>query len=572
MIRPLAAAGLIALSLGCTGSIRSGDGITAPSGGGNNPSAPGAGVAPGGGSPTAPGGGQPGGAPGGSPSAMCLDAAPVRLWRLTHNQLRNTVLDVFGVKAPVLDTLPDESRLDGFANASERLQLSPVLLAYYDRGADAVADEVVKRSTDFVKCPLEGLGQGTCLPDFLRTVGARAWRRPLTDVEVAKLSQLYTTAAASSTPADGFKTVVKGLFLSANFLYRTELGADSTPGKTTTLTDVELASALSYSFWDSPPDAALMELAVAGKLHQPDVLKAQARRMFAGGGKASSALYSFMKQWLETEKLTTDPKDTSVYPMFTPQVAADLAAETKMFIDGVVFDPAGDRSLKTLLTASYGYLDAGTAPFYGKTAGGAALARADLDPAQRKGLLTQASFLAAHADSVDTSVVGRGRYLREAILCAAVPPPPGDFKFDPKNITEDMTAREKLIEHSKNPACSSCHALFDSIGFALENYDAIGRYRTMDKAKVIDPSGKLVLPSGPEIHFKNFIDLIDQLAAGPDVYSCFASQYLTYLSGQVALDSCQRADIARTFATAGYRLDELALAIVTSPRFATRKN
>jgi len=128
------------------------------------------------------------------------------------------------------------------------------------------------------------------------------------------------------------------------------------------------------------------------------------------------------------------------------------------------------------------------------------------------------------------------------------------------------------MEHAKNPACSSCHALFDSIGFALENYDAAGQYRTKDKGKMIDPSGVLPLPNGSEVRFANFVDLIDQLAKGPDAYACFASQYLQYASGRLKLDDCERAEIARVFAASGYRLDELALAIVTSPRFVTRRN
>jgi hypothetical protein len=202
----------------------------------------------------------------------------------------------------------------------------------------------------------------------------------------------------------------------------------------------------------------------------------------------------------------------------------------------------------------------------------ASLTRTELDPAQRRGLFTHAGFLAAHADENQTSVVGRGRYIREQLLCAPVPPPPGDFKFEEKVITEDMTAREKFAVHSKNPACSSCHALFDSIGFALENYDAVGQYRKTDKNKTIDPSGDLPLPDGSKLHFTNFVDLVDQLSRGPDAYACFASQYLQYASGKVKLDDCERQDVARAFAASGYRLDELALAIVTSPRFVTRRN
>jgi hypothetical protein len=554
MIRPKAAGGLVVLLLGCTGAI------------GDRPGAP---SRPGESTTTGPDG-----TGGSGPVAACREVtpAPTRMWRLTHTQLRNTIFDTFGVRVPVLDTLPEESRLDGFANASERLGVSSVLMAYYERGADAVGDEVVKRSAEVLECPVASLGEGACLGTFLRTFGARAWRRPLTDVELGKLDKLYRGAAAAVSPAEGLKTVVKGLLLSANFLYRTELGSDARPGAVTKLTDLELASALSYSFWDGPPDATLMELAIANKLHEPATLKTQARRMFTTSEKARVSLDSFMKQWLETERLTTEPKDASVFPAFTTQVARDLAQETRLFVDGIVFDQGGDRSLKTLLTASYGFVNASTARLYGRSGGGATLARVDLDPGQRRGLLTQAGFMAAHADTVDTSVVGRGRYLREQILCAAVPPPPGVFKFDEKKITDDMTAREKFMEHAKNPACSSCHALFDIIGFAMENYDAVGQYRKTDKGKMIDPTGVLPLPSGGDLQFTNFVDLVDQLSKGTDVYDCFAGQYLQYLSGQVKVDDCARAEIAKTFAGVGYRLDELALAVVTSPRFVTRKN
>jgi hypothetical protein len=550
MARFLAACGLLCL-LSCTGTI---------------PDAPG--------SPSAPSGPTGGATPGAPAAGSCKDggATPTRLWRLTHTQLRNTIDETFGIRVPVLDTLPADSRLDGFANAAERLGVSSVLLAYYDQGADAVAAEVVRRSGDFIKCPLASLGEGTCLAEFLRTVGQRAWRRPLSDVELGKLSKLYRDAAAAMTPEDGLKTVVKGLLLSASFLFRTELGTDARPGATTRLTDLELASALSYTLWDAPPDPALMELALAGKLHEPATLAAQAQRMFAGSPRARTALHSFLRQWLETEDLTTEAKDATAFPGFTPQVARDLEQETQRFVEGVVFDGGGDRSLRTLLTASYGYLSAGTAPLYGRSVSGPGLVKTDLDPAQRRGLFTQAGFLAAHADLLDTSVVGRGRYLREQVLCAPVPPPPGDFKFNDKVITDDMTAREKFTIHAQNPACASCHALFDVIGFALESYDAVGQYRTSDKGKPIDPSGMLALPSGGELRFASFVDLVDQLARGPDVYACFASQYLQYISGKVRLDDCEREEIARAFSAGGDRLDALALAILTSPRFVTRRN
>jgi hypothetical protein len=563
MIRSKAATGLLLVTLGCTGSIQDGAGV---------PSKP----DPGQGGMNMGGGGAP--PPGpiyDPPGTDCqqITPGPTRVWRLTHTQLKNTILDTFGFAVPVLDALPAESRLDGFANAAERLSLSPVLLAYYDKGADAIADEVIKRSGEFIKCPVTALGEGTCLADFLKTVGTRAWRRPLTDLELGKLDKLYRGAATALSPQEGLKTVVKGLVLSANFLFRTELGAsNAAPGTNTKLTSLELASALSYTLWDGPPDAELMELALANKLSDPATLKAQAQRMFSASPKAQTALQSFLRQWMETESLLELSKDTKVFPAYSPQVAKDLEEETRLFVKGVVFDGGGDKTLKTLLTAPYGYVNASTAKLYGVTSAATALTKTDLDPSQRRGLFTQASWLAAHADATDTSVVGRGRYLREAVLCSPVPPPPGDFKFNEKVITEDMTAREKFMEHAKNPACSSCHALFDVIGFALENYDAVGQYRKTDKNKTIDASGVLPLPSGDEIKFDNFIDMIDQLSKGKDTYDCFATQYLMYSTGKVKLTSCEAREAIGVFRDKGYRLDELALSIITSPRFQTRRN
>ena len=511
-----------------------------------------------------------GGASGGGSCEITL-ANPARLWRLTHRQFKNTVVATFGFAVPVLDNLPAESRLDGFANASERLGLSSVLFEYYSEAAQAVADQVVSRSGDFIKCPLAELG-GACLTDFLTAVGGKAWRRPLAAEDLARLTKLYADAAAAGGPALGLGTVVPGLVLSANFLFRSELGSAEASAPATTLTDLELASALSYLLWDAPPDDALLALAADGKLHEPATLTAEAERLLAATDKAPAALHSFIQQWLETEDLTEKPKDMQTYPLFDRAVARQLEDETARFVDEVVFDKGGDRSLRTLLTAPHGWVSAKTAPLYGVKGAGAALAKTDLDRTQRRGLLTQASFLAAHAEPINTSVVGRGRFMREEILCDDVPPPPGEFKFDPKNITDDMTAREKFKEHSKNPACASCHALFDIIGFALENYDTVGQWRTLDKGKTIDPTGSLDLPSGGKIQFASFVDLIDQLAQGPDTYACFASQYLQYANGRVKLDSCEQQRTARAFADSGYKVDALIKAIVSAPSFVNRRN
>lgn len=496
-----------------------------------------------------------------------------RLWRLTHVQFRNTLADVFGFTPTAASGLPADSRLEGFANDADRLAVSSLLTEYYYKAADELAGDVIRRSADFLACPLAQLGTGTCLGDFIATYAARAWRRPVSDGEVAKLRAVYTTAATATDPGNGLRMLVQAMVLSPHFLFRSELGpADAPAGKVTALTAHELASALSYTLWDAPPDAPLLALAAAGKLHQPATLVAEARRMLASPRKSSAALGSFVQQWLKVDDLLDIQKDTMAFPGYSTQVAQDLLEENRLFVDSVVFASDGDRSLNTLLTAPIGFLNSRTARLYGTTSTATQLARTDLDASQRRGLLTQAVFMAAHADGDSTRLVDRGRFIREEVLCLDVPKPPAQFMFNDPKITEDMTAREKLTVHAANPACASCHALFDAIGFAMESYDPVGQYRTMEKGKKIDTTGTIPLPGGRELKFANFVELIDQIARLPEPYDCFTSRYLEYATGRTGVAECERAPLAKLFKDSGYKVDALVLAVVGSPGFIARKN
>jgi hypothetical protein len=520
-----------------------------------------------------PAGAGPGPSTAGANACTPTSLPAARAWRLSHTQLRNTLLDVFGFAGPAVDGLPADARLEGFGNDAGRLQLSPVLMEHYLRVGDEVAGDVLRRSGEFIKCPVAMLGQGSCLDDFLAATGRRAWRRPLVDEEVKALAAVYTSASAADGPETGFRGVVTALVLSPNFLFRTELGGAVANG-TTRLTDFELASALSYMLWDAPPDAALMDLAAAGKLHEPATMASEARRLFATSRRAPAALETFLAQWLKIDDLAEKKKDAMAFPFYGDGVGQDLLDEARRLLGDVVFAPGGDRSVRTLFTASKGYANARTAAIYGVDVKSNDLTAVTLDGSRRRGLLTTGAFLAGHAGADETKVVDRGAFIREEFLCAEVPAPPQNFKFEDAAITDDMTAREKLSIHAKNPACAGCHTLFDGIGFALENYDAVGRWRETDKGKKIDPSGKVPLPSGGEVSFSNFVDLVDQLAQKPDIYSCFASQYLSYATGRGVrqIDSCEKATLLESFAKSGYRVDALIAAIVTSPSFVTRRN
>ena len=501
-----------------------------------------------------------------------------RVWRLTTAQLKNTLMDVFGYAGTSIDTFPADSRPDTseYADAADSLVVGDLLTTYYSQAAEEVSANMATRSATFLGCAMSALGTGTCLQNFLQTYGMKAWRRPLTSDEVSNLQGLYNTVAPGAGAQVGFTTVVQALILSPNFVFRTELGTSNAAGTTTTMTDYEIASALSYMLWDSPPDQALYDAAAAGSLHDPAGLGAQVKRMFAATTRAPVALSSFIQQWLHTDGLLTVTKDPKDFPVWNASVAQDLANETTSFVSSVAFDPSGDRTLGSLLTASYGFVSPATASIYGvpAPAPGSGLVRTNFDPSQRSGLLTEAAWLAAVSNYDDTDLPGRGNFVRGALLCDASPPPPMVFQFNPSTITPNMTGRQKFTIHTESSTCAACHNLFDGIGFALENYDPVGKFRTTDQGQTIDPTGSVPLPGGGTLQFANFVDLMKEMVASPDLGTCYASQYVRYTTGRTSTEvsQCELQTVSKAFAAAGNTVDSLPAAIAALPSFITRQN
>jgi hypothetical protein len=569
--------GALLATLGCTGHIRGA--------GGNASGSPGSGGSSAGSSTGSSGGtatGASGGTSGGTPTVDCTAPSPLakpRIWRLTQTQMANTLRDNFAFVPPAIAGFPIDSRLDGFANRPADLTVSPLLAdGYYSAGEQLGAQAVANPAQFGIACTLAKLSSGNCLTNFITTFGQKMWRRQLTPAETASFTSLYaTTAAQGEGPAGGVKGVVQAFFLSPNFVHRTELGATSQAGTTVPLTDFELASELSYTLWDSAPDAALMALATQSKLHDETVLLSEAQRLFAATDKAAPAMNSFIQQWLFLETLGDTTKDTTIFPVATPSVAQSLVEENSLFVNSVIFDPQGDRSLKTLLTASYTFVNSANAPIYGiQGVTGSAFTRHDLDPSQRQGILSLAPFMWGHATSDGTNLPGRGSYFRSNVLCAPVGLPAGGVPQDGRFAPPDATGREKFAIHS-DPACAGCHTLFDGIGFAMENYDAIGSFRLTDFGKTIDASGTLPLPSrpnGPDLAFNNFTDLMNQVSGQSDPYDCFATQYLSYTSGAKIDDMavCDRQKLSAQFASADHRIDALVMSVIGSSNFMNRQN
>jgi hypothetical protein len=516
-------------------------------------------------------------------STTDCDTAPhlakPRIWRLTNSQLTSTLRDAFDVRPASLSNLPDEARLDGFANQASQLRIAPLLAEVYFAIGEELGKHAVSNPQDFgIACDIASLSEGSCLDTFIGATGKKLWRRPLSSAEVASFSALFAKTAAQGGGEVGIASVVQALFMSPRSLHRTELGTLADPGTVTPLTDHELASALSYLLWDSGPDAELMTLADQGKLRDQTVLIAQARRLFGVRDKAAAAMNHFFAQWLKLDDLAAKVKEPSVFPMARPELNADLQQELELFTGSVLFDQGGDRRFESLLSSTYAFVNERTAPLYGLSGvAGTAMVRRDLNPAERRGIFTSLPFLWGHSHSEDTGLVTRGAYFRAEVLCHRIAPPPGGVPAPGRFAEPDATGRQRLGVHA-SPACAGCHALFDGIGFSLENYDAIGRYRTMDHDQPIDASGSLPLPSEgnamPGLVFQNFVELVDGLAQKPDVYGCFAQQFAAHASGYdlPELDVCEKQRLQQEFARSEHAIDQLVLSLVASPTFMDRRN
>jgi hypothetical protein len=443
-------------------------------------------------------GGAGGGGPG--PASAKLPVGGVR--RLTVQQYANSVRDLLGEAITVPPIEPDPSSDDEFVLTSVAVgRVSPSARAVdqYDSAGRAIARQVFgdpARRQALVGCTPAGAADA-CIARFLSGFGRRVWRRPLTDEELARYQAAVTMVAAGRDVWAGLEAATAALLASPNFVYRIELGAKpGTTGKRQ-LDDHELATRLSYTLNDTTPDVALLDAAGRGELlARPEVLRAAIERLLASP-RARQPLLSFFSEWLGTTGLDSNglAKDATLYPAATPALARGMYLEIEGLVARLVFDREAD--LLSLYDTRETFLTAELAQLYGLPAGavpaGAKASPYTLPAGPRAGLLTTGAFLSLNARASITSPTLRGVFIRERLLCQTVPPPPPDvdttLPAPPPGAVETM--RERLTRHRMNPACDGCHRLMDPLGLALENFDALGAYRTTDAGKTIDPSGDM---------------------------------------------------------------------------------
>ena len=452
--------------------------------------------------------------------------------------------------------------------------------------ATAVADEAAgvsdtsSRRRIFVCRPVDPSQEARCAATIVSALARRAYRRPATDADVAGLLRFYEAGRADGGFESGIEMAVRRLLVSPEFLFRTESDpANITPDTTYRVSDLELASRLSFFLWSSIPDDELLDLAARATLHQPAVLEQQVRRML-GDSRSHAIVDNFVGQWLLLRNLPALGPDPYKDPDFDESLRWALRRETELFFESIMRE---DRSVIDLLNADYTFLNERLARHYGMPfVHGDHFRRVTLpDGSVRGGLLGQGSILSVTSQPNRTSPVVRGKWILENILGVSPPAPPPDVPEldEPERVATAVTMRARMAAHRANPACASCHRMMDPLGLALENFDQAGRWRVVEESfdsrsasfVPIDTSG--VLPDGTT--FEGAIGLRSVLVGRSDRFVATMTEKLfTYALGRGLefYDMPAVRAIAREAARDDHRFSSLVLGVVNSMPFQMRRS
>jgi mono/diheme cytochrome c family protein len=424
------------------------------------------------------------------------------------------------------------------------------------------------RNRIFVCRPNGAADEPACAAQILRTLARKAYRRPATDADVADLMPFYETGRAEGNFDTGIQLALERLLVSPQFLYRIER-EPAEPGAHL-VSDIELASRLSFFLWSSIPDDELLAAAESGSLRRPDVARAQVQRMLADA-RSEAMVTNFAAQWLFLRDVAVKDPDIFLFPDHDPSLRAALERETELFV-GSVFRSGG--SVLDLLTAKHTFLNERLAKHYGVPhVQGSYFRRVELGAdSRRAGLLGQGSILTVTSYAARTSPVLRGKYVLDNLLASPPPPPPPDV---PSLATEDakdgapLTLREAMIRHRANPVCAACHAKMDPIGFALEHFDAVGRWRDEDAGMPIDSRSEL--PDGRVIDGPEGVQAF--LTSRPELFvSALTEKLLMYALGRNVqyYDAPAVRAVVREAAARNYEFSAIVEGIVASVPFQMR--
>jgi mono/diheme cytochrome c family protein len=476
----------------------------------------------------------------------------------------HTVIATFVKKtsAAVEDVLRPFSR-SGQAGAPPQPTLASVTIT--GPVAAAGPGDTASRRRIFTCRPASPEQEAPCAKEIVSTLAKRAYRRPVTDEDLQTLLTFYNTGRAEGGFEVGIQRALERVLVSPYFLFRAERDPGAPAGR---ISDLELASRLSFFLWSSIPDDALIDVGARNALHEPAELERQVKRMLADP-RASALVDNFASQWLFLRNVDAAAPDPRVFPDFDEALRRAMRRETELFVHDVL---ANDRSVRELLTADYTFLNERLARHYG-VAGvyGDHFRRVSIAGTPRRGLLGHASLLTVTSYAHRTSPVLRGKWMLDNLLGSPPPPPPPDIPAlqETNKTGKALTMREAMEQHRANPSCASCHARMDPLGFALENYDAVGRWRTQAANTPIDASG--TLPDGTR--FDGARGLIDAILRRPDAFATTVIERLmTYAIGRGIehFDAPAIRAIRRDAAAQDYRFSAIVLGIVKSVPFQMR--
>lgn len=505
-----------------------------------------------------------------APEAPAYAPAVGGLRRMLPTEYARTIRDILGPEIVIATRIPSPQRLEGLIEVGASIEnASRRATETFDDASYEIAEQAMAPGPvrdRLVTCTPSGVVDDTCAATFVSSFGRRAFRRPLTSSEVQTLVTLaHDSATVVGDFYGGLVYPMAAILQSPFFVYRPELGtADAASPGLFAYDGFEIATRMSYFLWSSAPDEALLAAAESGALATDEGIAEQADRMLADD-RAREGVRAFFSDMLRLSALDTLTKDPTVFVLFSTEVGASAREETLRTIENLVLDERGDY--RDLFTTRTTFIDRKLASIYDVTAPTlTGFARFEL-PADgpRRGILGQVAFLAPNSHPASSSAVLRGKYVREVFLCGEIPAPPANANTAiPEPSADARTLRDRVYAHLQVEGCRSCHQLMDPVGLGFENFDGLGRFRTMENGALIDPSGSL---NGR--WFEDAVGLEGVLATHPDVPPCLVRTMYRYATGHPETQGETRVltRLSQSFANHGYDVLDLMRAIVLEPGF-----